>query len=387
MDKNSLQEFWNLVLEVWNNGIFGIDIGKMMAAALLFFFFMLLRHIFSRMVLGRLRALTKRTKNEIDDEVIDVLEGPLNFLPIVLGIFFATEILDLSENLQAGAENLNRSLITFNIFWAFYNIIGPISLTFGRLKTVFSVSMINWLIKAMHGLFIFLGAASILEVWGIQVAPLIAGLGLFGVAVALGAQDLFKNLISGLFIIGEKRFHPGDWIKIDGVVEGTVSEIGFRTTTVIRFDKAPVYVPNAMLSDNAATNFSRMSHRRIYWKIGLLYRTTKDQLKNIRQDIEDYVLGNDEFAHPPEVATFVRIDSFNDSSIDLMLYCFTKTTDWGEWLEIKERLALEIKDIVEKNGSGFAFPSQSIYIENMQDNLIAEKAQKFIDPKNELEKK
>ncbi|MBL4603952.1 MAG: mechanosensitive ion channel, partial [Emcibacteraceae bacterium] len=78
--------------------------------------------------------------------------------------------------------------------------------------------MINWLIKAMHGLFIFLGVASILEIWGIQVAPLIAGLGLFGVAVALGAQDLFKNLISGLFIIGERRFHPGDWVKVDGIV-------------------------------------------------------------------------------------------------------------------------------------------------------------------------
>ncbi|MDG1708175.1 MAG: mechanosensitive ion channel, partial [Emcibacteraceae bacterium] len=212
MDNNSLQEFWNLVLDVWNNGLYGVDIGKMIAAVLLFFVFMLLRHVFSRLVLGRLRALTKKTANEIDDEVIDVLEGPLSFLPIVLGIFFATEILDLSENLQAGVENLNRSLITFNIFWAFYNVIGPVSLTFGRLKKVFSVSMINWLIKAMHGLIIFLGAASILEIWGIQVAPLIAGLGLFGVAVALGAQDLFKNLISGLFIIGEQRFHPGDWI-------------------------------------------------------------------------------------------------------------------------------------------------------------------------------
>ncbi|MDG1437632.1 MAG: mechanosensitive ion channel family protein, partial [Emcibacteraceae bacterium] len=375
------------VLDVWNNGLYGVDIGKMLAALVLFFVFMLLRHVFSRFVLGRLRALTARTENEIDDEVIDVLEGPLSFLPVVLGIFFATEILDLSENLQAGVENLNRSLITFNIFWAFYNVIGPVSLTFGRLKAIFSVSMINWLIKAMHGLFIFIGAASILEIWGIQVAPLIAGLGLFGVAVALGAQDLFKNLISGLFIIGEQRFHPGDWIKIDGIVEGTVSDIGFRTTTVIRFDKAPVYVPNSQLSDNAATNFSRMSHRRIYWKIGLLYDTSKEQLKDIRQNLEDYVLGNGEFAHPPEVATFVRIDSFNDSSIDIMLYCFTKTTDWGEWLEIKERLALVIKDIVESNGSGFAYPSQSIYIENQQDDAIAEKLQKFIEPDNKVEKK
>ncbi len=378
MDKNTLQEFWTLVLDVWNNGLYGIDVGKIIAALLIIYISMLFRHLFSQIVLGRLRALTKKTKSKIDDEVIDVIEKPVGFLPIVIGIFFATEILNLTGNLAEGADNLNRSLITFNIFWAFYNVIGPLSLTFGKLKDIFSSSMINWLIKAMHGLFIFLGVASILEIWGIQVAPLVAGLGLFGVAVALGAQDLFKNLISGLFIIGEKRFHPGDWVKIDGIVEGTVEEIGFRTTTIIRFDKAPVYVPNTKLSDNAATNFSRMSHRRIFWKIGLLYDTSKDQLKNIRQDIEDYIMGNDEFAHPPEVATFVRIDSFNDSSIDIMLYCFTKTTVWGEWLEIKERLALKIKEIVEHHESNFAYPSQSIYIENLPDNNIAEKAEAFI---------
>lgn len=378
MDNNTLQEFWTLVLDVWNNGLYGIDVGKILASLLIVYVSMLFRHLFSRIVLGRLRALTKRTKTDIDDEVIDVIEKPVSFLPIVIGIFFATEVLNLTDNLAEGADNLNRSLITFNIFWAFYNVIGPLSLTFGKLKDIFSSSMINWLIKAMHGLFIFLGVASILEIWGIQVAPLIAGLGLFGVAVALGAQDLFKNLISGLFIIGERRFHPGDWIKIDGIVEGTVEEIGFRTTTVIRFDKAPVYVPNAKLSDNAATNFSRMSHRRIYWKIGLLYDTSKDQLKNIRQDIENYILENDEFANPPEVATFVRIDSFNDSSIDIMLYCFTKTTVWGEWLEIKERLALKIKEIVEFHESGFAYPSQSIYIENLPDNNLAEKAETFL---------
>lgn len=367
MEISSFQEFWQLVVDVWQNGVYGVAVGQILAAAALFFFCMLFRHVFSRFVVARLKSFVGKTENTIDDEVIDAIEGPLRFIPIVLGVFFATELLTLTGNLAAGADNLNRSLITFTIFWAFYKTIGPISLTFGKLKDIFSTSMINWLIKAMHGLFIFLGVASILEIWGIQVAPLIAGLGLFGVAVALGAQDLFKNLISGLFIIGEQRFHPGDWIKIDGIVEGTVESIGFRTTTVIRFDKAPVYVPNSKLSDNAATNFSRMSHRRIYWKIGLLYDTSIEQLKNVRAEIEDYLMNSDEFAHPPEVSTFVRIDSFNDSSIDLMLYCFTKTTDWGEWLEIKERLALEIKNIVASNGSGFAYPSQSIYIENFPD--------------------
>jgi MscS family membrane protein len=369
MDISSFQDFWQIVTDVWQNGVYGVDIGKILAAILIFSFFMLFRHMFSRFVIGRLKTYAGKTKNKIDDQVISAIEAPVSFVPIVIGVFFATELLTLTGNLELAAYNLTRSLITFNIFWAFYKVVGPISLTFGKLKDIFSPSMINWLVKAIHVFFIFLGFASILEIWGIQVAPLIAGLGLFGVAVALGAQDLFKNLIAGLFIIGERRFHPGDWVKVDGVVEGTVEIIGFRTTTIRQFDKAPVYVPNSKLSDNAAVNFSRMTHRRIYWKIGLVYSTSIEQLKSIRAAIEERILNDDAFAHPPVVPTFVRIDSFNDSSIDLMLYCFTKTIVWGEWLKIKEQLALDIKDIVSSNGSSFAFPSQSLYIETVPQDI------------------
>ena len=124
------------------------------------------------------------------------------------------------------------------------------------------------------------GAATILEIWGIKIGPILAGLGLFGVAVALGAQDLFKNLISGFLVIAEKRFNPGDWIRVDGEVEGTVETINFRSTLVRRFDKAPVFVPNSKLSDNSVINFSSMTFRRIYWVIGVEYRTTVDQLRN-----------------------------------------------------------------------------------------------------------
>jgi MscS family membrane protein len=225
--------------------------------------------------------------------------------------------------------------------------------------------LVEWLVKAIKIAFVFIGAATILEIWGIQVAPLIAGLGLFGVAVALGAQDLFKNLIAGILIIAEKRFANGDWIRVDDVVEGTVESIGFRSTRIRRFDKAPVQVPNSQLSDRAVTNFSAMTHRRIYWTIGVEYRTSVEQLRQIRDEIEKYVLDDPDFAKPPEVATFVRIDRFSDSSIDIMLYCFTVTTSWGEWLEIKERLAYRIKEIVEGAGSAFAFPSQSLYVEAM----------------------
>ncbi len=382
MDKNSFNDFIALITEAWEYGVYGIDIGKIIFAILIFFFFLLIRRLFSRFIVNRLKALALKTENDFDDLVVDALEHPLRFIPIVIGVFLATEVLILNESLQQGAYYLNRSLVTFNIFWILYKLVGPLSRSLSGLRGVFTDSMLTWLVKAIRALVFFLGAAAILEIWGIAIAPLIAGLGLFGVAVALGAQDVFKNLIAGLFIIGEKRFHPGDWVLVDGIVEGTVEDIGFRTTTIRRFDKAPVFVPNSKLSDNAVVNFTRMTHRRIYWKIGLVYHTSIDQLRDIRQKIEAIILNNDNFAQPPEVSTFVRIDSFNDSSIDLMLYCFTKTTKWGEWLEIKETLALEVKDIVENAGSSFAFPSQSLYLET-----IPAGAESFPIPKEKKDKK
>lgn len=360
----SLREFWTLVVDVWNHGVYGIDLPQILAALVVFLFFLMLRSLFTRYVIGALARLGRRSETTLDDSLLESLREPLRFVPVLMGIFFATSVLDLDEGAEAFVYNVNRSLVAFTLFWALFRVSTPAGNALTRSSRLLTEAMGEWLVKFAKIMFVAIGAATILELWGVAVAPIIAGFGLFGVAVALGAQDLFKNLIAGLFVLGERRFEPGDWILVDGVVEGTVLQIGFRTTTVRRFDRAPVYVPNARLADNAVTNFTRMSHRRIRWMLGVEYRTTLEQLREIRDGIERYILDSDEFAGPDEVATFVRIDSFNDSSIDILLYCFTRTTVWGEWLEIKERLACRIKEIVEAAGTGFAFPSRSLYLEN-----------------------
>jgi len=358
-----LKAFWALVVDVWQHGVYGIDVGQILIALGILLLFVLMRKLMAHFVINRLKAYTVRTKTEIDDQVLDALERPLSFIPVVIGVFISSQYLAPEGYAADFIANINRSLVAYALFWALYRLVEPFSYVVGNLQNIFTESMLNWLIRALKIAFVLLGGATILEIWGIAVGPLIAGLGLFGVAVALGAQDLFKNLIAGVFILGERRFHPGQWIKVDGVVEGVVESIGFRTTIVRRFDRAPEYVPNSRLADNVVTNFTEMTHRRIHWMIGLEYRTTLDQLRQIRDGIEAYITESDEFADASEVPTFVRIDSFNASSIDILIYCFTRTTVWGEWLEIKERFACKIKEIVEEAGAGFAFPSQSIYVE------------------------
>lgn len=365
MEIATLREFWDLVVTVWRHGVYGVDIVHILVALLILMLSLGVRNLFSRYALGAMHRWASRSDSQVDDILLDALRNPLRFIPVVVGFFFAASVLKVEGEVEAFLYNINRSLVVFTIFWALFQLCSPVGMVLQRSRRLLTEAMVQWIVKLLKLIFVLLGAAAILELWGIAVGPIIAGLGLFGVAVALGAQDLFKNLIAGLFVIGERRFTVGDWILVEGVVEGTVMQIGFRTTTVRRFDQAPVYVPNSRLADNAVTNFSRMTHRRIRWMIGVEYRTSLEQLRQIRDSIERYILDSDEFANPGEVSTFVRIDSFNDSSIDILLYCFTRTTVWGDWLEIKERLAYRIKEIVQDEaGAGFALPSRSLYLES-----------------------
>jgi len=153
----------------------------------------------------------------------------------------------------------------------------------------------------------------------------------------------------------------GDWILVEGVIEGIVEKIGFRSTSVRKFDKSLAIIPNFQFAENAVVNVSETSNWRIRWVITLQYNTTIDQLKKVRDEIEKYINNSKDFNHAAGVA--VRIEKFSDSSIDLLVRCFTASNSWNDWLEVKERLAIATKEIVEANGASFAFPSQSIYIE------------------------
>ena len=363
----TFNSFTDLFFDVWNNGVFGINATDIIVSLVIFLLFYLLRRLIARFILNRLSRIVSKTSNQIDDAVIEVLDGPLKFLPVVLGFFIASSYLDVSDNNQDFLDLLNRSLITIFIFWLLHQLIIPFSFVIKNFESKISKPLVDWTLKGLKILVIVLGAVAILELWGIRVGPVIAGLGLFGVAVALGAQDLFKNLISGIMILMEKRFTVGDVILVSGEVEGVVEQIGFRSTLVRRFDSTPVMVPNYKFAEQSVTNYTRRHHRRIRWLIGLEYRTSIDQLKNIRDEINNLIEKDDNFAKNQNASFYVRIDSFSDSSIDMLVQTFTVSNEWAEFLKIKENLAVKIIEIIENNEAGFAFPSQSLYVEKLSD--------------------
>ena len=373
----AFNRFSELFSEVWQEGVFGLNASEIIIGIVIFLIFYVLRRLFARFIISRLNKLVNKTSTKIDNTVVEVIEGPLKFLPVVLGFFIATSYINLSTEVQDFIDLLNRTLITVFIFWLLHQLVIPFSFIIRNFEDKISKPLVNWTLKGLEIIIIVLGIVAVLELWGIKVGPVIAGLGLFGVAVALGAQDLFKNLISGIMILMEKRFTIGDVILVSNEVEGVVEQIGFRSTLVRRFDSTPVMIPNYKFAEQSVTNYSRRHHRRIRWLIGLEYKTSINQLKKIRDAITQLIKDKNDFAKNENSGFFVRIDSFSDSSIDMLVQAFTVTNDWSEFLKVKEQLAVSIIEIVEANNAGFAFPSQSLYVESYPN----EKSEIF-NPKN-----
>lgn len=357
--------FAHQALSLWQNGYMGVSIKRVLIAlAVMLVALMLRRPVASLSLSVARRALRDRNHPGRNAALINVLHPPAQILAPLLGLLVVTEIVLENPRLKDIGHDLSRSLVVFALFWALFRLVDPVLRRLDQRSPYFNASMLGVAVAVAHIIVFALGAAALLDIWGIKVGPILAGFGLVGAAVALGAQDLFKNLIGGIFIIIENRFQIGDWISADGVCEGTVEAIGLRTTTVRQFDMSPIYVPNSQLSDNALVNNQRMTYRRIDWTVGLTYDCTATQIKQVCDGIRDHLTGNDDFVQPPEAQLFVRVDELGDSAINIMVYCFTRTTDWGEWLRIKEALAGQITAIAAAADAGLAFPSQSLYVES-----------------------
>jgi MscS family membrane protein len=358
-----LLKFKNYILYVLENGSLGLSVFEILIIFASLILAIFLRGLFAKIIVSKIKKIVQKTGNKIDDSLFDVLSPPLKTLPIVFVFIIIGFFINNNSQMGIFIEKINQSLVTIFIFWTLHQSLVPLSHVFQKLDELLSKALVLWLTRSLKYLIVILGIVAVLETWGIKIGPVIAGLGLFGVAVALGAQDLFKNLISGIMIILEKRFELNDIIEVPGLATGTVEHIGFRSTLIRKFDSTPISIPNYVFSDTSIINFSDRRYRQIKWTIGLTYDTSTKQLRDICQAIDDSIRSNKDFIVNEFYNLFVRVEKFNDSSIDILIYTFTRTNEWDKYLKIKEELAFMIKEVVENNQSSFAFPSQSIYME------------------------
>lgn len=218
----------------------------------------------------------------------------------------------------------------------------------------------------MKIIIIALGLMSLLQIWDINVSGFVASLGLGGLAFALAAKDAAANIFGSVAIIADKAISVGEWIEVDGI-EGIVMDIGMRTTKIRSFQNAIITMPNQIIANTKIINYSRRKERRIKARIGLTYSTSSTQLQKILKDIKEMLKSHDGVAQNSTM--LVNFDRFEESNLSIFLYFFTNTSNWEKYLSIKEELNLNIIRIVEDNRAEFAFPSQTIYIENTNKDL------------------
>jgi MscS family membrane protein len=258
--------------------------------------------------------------------------------------------------------------------------------------------VVNLSLKAINGLILLLCIIAILKVMGVDLTAVLSGLGIAGAAVAFAAKDSIANIFGSIAILAGDIFEQGDWIETNHA-DGTVVEIGLRATTIRTFDNALISVPNFELSNTGVKNWTRRRiGRRIKMKIGVTYES---DFKDIKQAVDEIrvmlkehpgianehtsYLNSDRHAKLVSVedfkgikrTTLVFMDEFADSSINILLYCFTRTVIWNEWLEVKEDIMYKVADILKRNNLEFAYPTLTIHQASEADDSTLEKRDYF----------
>jgi MscS family membrane protein len=283
---------------------------------------------------------------------------------IGLAVFSAASVLlHLSVQAQAIVSALEAFVLIAAIAWVFLRLADVASeILRTRLLRRDQTAVIAILPpgrKTVKAMILVVAAIAMLDRLGFNVTALVAGLGVGGIAVALAAQKSLENLFGAFMLYGDRPVRVGDVCRFDGRL-GTVEDIGLRSTRVRTLDRTVVSIPNADFAGLQLENYSQRDKIWYHPTLGLLYETTPDQMRFVLVEIRKML-----YAHPKVHAdpARVRFVSFGAYSLDLEVFAYVDATDYGEFLEVAEDLNLRIIDIVAEAGTGFAFPSQTTYLE------------------------
>lgn len=371
------------ILELLNETLLGISAWKYAASFLILILALLLKKILGHFFIHILTPFARKTASTYDDLLLKAIRKPAEFTIIIAGFFMVVQILDLPAdplNLKRFAYSTLKILITFDIAWMLFNTISVLETYLSQIvkktESTLDDHLIPFIRKSLRAFIIFIAFILTVQNLGYSISGLLASLGIGGLAVALAARETLSNIFGSFMIILDRPFHIGDWIKA-GEMEGVVEEIGFRSTKIRTFAKTQISVPNNIIANMPLDNFSRMPKRRIKLNVGVTYETTPKKIQeavhDIRQMLEKHPGISQEFM-------LVNFTDFGPSSLDILVYCFTTTTEWAEYLQVRQEVSLNIMIILEELGLEIAFPSRSVYLRREKaENLppsIEEKVEK-----------
>lgn len=354
-------EAWRLIVDLF----FGQE-WLLITSVILFLTFSI--DLIQRGVLGRFQVLFERSQQSILAAAFHAAIMPLSFYIWLTGVVLViTTIMFQFEFLLSIIAYINAFKSTISLIALAWFAIGFTRLIEAHLKQLEKKPDSKWDAVTIEAfakilkltIFVVTGLI-VLSIFGVDLTGLIAFGGVGGIAVGFAAKDILGNIFGGLMLYLDKPFQVGDWVRSpDRNIEGVVEYIGWRMTVIRTFDKRPLYVPNGTFASISIENPSRMLNRRIKQSIGIRYcDLSKAQV--IVDNIQSMLRGHPEIDQNQTL--IVNVNAFSASSVDILIYTFTKTTDWVTYHQIKQDVMLQMSNIISAEGAEIAFPTKTLHI-------------------------
>jgi MscS family membrane protein len=313
----------------------------------------------TRLVLG---SVAMRTRTQWDDALVERAARPLTFLWAIAVVTALHSGLGLGPGPEATVQRALRAATYLVLFWGGFRFVevafhaasvSPFARSSASLAGLLPLGR-----KLAKILLLALGMVAVLNELGFQVASLLAGLGIGGIALALAAQKTVENLFGSVAIGMDQPFRVGDFVKVEDVV-GTVESIGMRSTRIRTLERTIVTLPNGKLADTRAETFAVRDRIRLFTNLGLVYGTTAEQLGAVLRGVEAALR-----AHPrisPEGIS-VRFTEFKEWALNVEVVASFTSSDWNDFTLVRQALYLEFMAIVEGAGTSFAFPTRTVLL-------------------------
>lgn len=350
----------------WLRGdVFGVEAWQLLLLALLVIVGIILRKLVIHIIVTWVRRVTKRLAFGWIDQVASRADKPVGTLVVAAVLAVGVPVIGLPAQLEFILQLATRSLAAYSVVWLCYRLVDVVSDVMeeraARTTSKLDDQLVPIIRKSLKVFFIVVGAIFILQNLDVDVGSLLAGLGLGGLAFALAAKDTVANFFGSVMIFVDKPFQIGDWIKMPGDIEGTVEEVGFRTSRIRTFYNSVITVPNANVTNTPIDNLGARRYRRYRTTLGLTYDTPPEKIEAFCEGLRATIL-----AMPGTRKDYfmVEFQDFGSSSLDILLYCFFEVPDWQAELRTRTHLNLSILRLARSLGVSFAFPTQTLHLES-----------------------
>ena len=333
----------------------------------------LLLDFFQRKLMRRLEKVVSETANLWDDAIFLTARRPLTLVVWVVGITLAAQMIPVREEgglLDAELIIRIRQIgVLYAITWFLYALVRSIENNIiekaRRDDREIDKTTVKALGRVVRITIVVTAVLVGLDTLGFNIAGLMAAGGIGGLAIGLAAKDMLANFFGGVTVFIDRPFGIGDWILLkEKGIEGVVEEIGWRQTTIRKFDKRPVYVPNAVFTTASVENPSRMTNRRIFETIGLRYKDIS-QMDSVTASIHEMLVKHPEIDEKQTL--MVNFNAFNQSSVDFFIYCMTHTVNWQHYHKVKQDVLLKISEIVLAHDASIAYPTRTLDLESISE--------------------